>query len=261
MFELLEQLTSMLESQLHSPWLWVIVFLVSGLDALLPFMPSETTVMTVAVLLGSDLVGLAVLAVVAAVGAWAGDLLGYGIARRAGPRTLERLQRGEKGRQRYEWAREKVHRHGTVLIVAGRYLPGGRVASALATGSLRYPLDRFAALDIVGTTIWATYSVLVGYLGAAQFAGEPSKGLLLAFAIGLLAVGCAEIARRLVSRRGVRAVPRGDRDPQRRPADGGGRGGPGRTGADVSEVDDEAAGAAHRQSAFLGGGGTDGPER
>ncbi|HEY0495636.1 MAG TPA: DedA family protein, partial [Kutzneria sp.] len=27
-----------------SPWLWVAVFLIAGLDALLPFMPSETTV-------------------------------------------------------------------------------------------------------------------------------------------------------------------------------------------------------------------------
>ncbi|TKG73619.1 DedA family protein [Prauserella endophytica] len=261
MFELLDRLTAMLQAQLDSPWLWLIIFVVAGLDALLPFMPSETTVMTVAVLLGPDLPGLAVLTVVAATGAWAGDLLGHGIARRAGPGTLRRLQRNEQGRRRYEWAKEKVHRHGTVLIVAGRYLPGGRVASALATGSLRYPLGRFAVLDAIGVTVWAVYSVLVGYLGSARFADEPVKGLLFAFGIGLLAVGCVELGRRLVSRRGVRGVPRGDRDPQRRPAGRRGRGRTGSPGAVLSEVDGEAAGATHRQGAFLGGRRDGGSER
>ncbi|PXY37750.1 DedA family protein [Prauserella flavalba] len=261
MFEVIDRFTEMLQTQLDSPWLWVLVFVVAGLDALLPFMPSESTVMTVAVLLGPDLPGLALLTVVAATGAWTGDLLGHGIARRAGPRTLQRLQRNEQGRRRYEWAREKVHRHGTVLVVAGRYMPGGRVASALATGSLRYPLGRFAVLDAIGVTVWAVYSVLVGYLGAAQFTDSPGKGLLFAFGIGLLAVGCVEVGRRLLSRRGVRGVPRGDRGPQRRPARRRGRGGAGHPGALLSEVDRETAGPAHRQSAFLGGRRDGGPER
>ncbi|MFD2397543.1 DedA family protein [Prauserella oleivorans] len=139
MFELLHDLTAVLQSQLDSPWLWLVVFVVAGLDALLPFMPSETTVITVAVLLGPDVGGLALLTVVAAVGALAGDCFGHGIARGAGPRTLTRLQRTERGRRRYAWAREQLDRHGAVLVIAGRYVPGGRVASALATGSLRYP--------------------------------------------------------------------------------------------------------------------------
>ncbi|ASR33942.1 hypothetical protein BAY61_01835 [Prauserella marina] len=220
MLELLGKLTDLLSDTLYSPWLWVIVFLVAGLDALLPFMPSETTVMTVAVLLGPDLAMLGLLVVVGAGGAFAGDCLGHWIGRKAGPRTLARLQRNEKGRQRYEWARQKVHKHGTVLIVAGRYLPGGRVASALATGSLRFPFRRFAILDAIGVTVWAAYSVAVGFLGASQFADDPAKGLLFAFAIGLLAVGCGEVARRLVARRarhGGSGVP----DPRVSAVDGG----------------------------------------
>src|SRR5436309_15877131 len=110
-------------------------------------MPGETTVVTVAVLLGPDPARLTLLAAVAAAGAWAGDCLGYAVGRSAGPRAIARLQRGADGQRRFEWARDQVRRNGGLLIIAARYLPGGRVASALATGSLGYPVRRFVPLD------------------------------------------------------------------------------------------------------------------
>ncbi|MEU6641178.1 DedA family protein [Saccharomonospora sp. NPDC046836] len=261
MAELLHNFTAVLADLLDSPWLWLVVLAVAGLDALLPFMPSESTVMVVAVLLGGDLAGLTLLTVVAATGALAGDLLGYWLARRAGPRTLRRLQRNEKGRRHYEWAKDRLDRHATLLIVAGRYVPGGRVASALATGSLRYPAGRFAVLDAIGTTVWAVYAVAIGHLGATQFAGEPVKGMLLAFAVGLLAVACVELGRRLLSRRGLREVRRGDRNPQRRSASGRGGGRTEHNGALMSQVDSPAAGPAHCPGTFLGDRGSGRPDR
>jgi len=195
--ELLEQFTALVHGTLGSPWLWVIVFGVAGLDALLPFMPSETTVLIVAVLLGPHPAGLAALALVAAVGAWTGDCVGYAVGRSAGPRVITRLQRGPAGRRRYEWARQRIERHGALLIIAGRYLPGGRVASSLANGSLRYPLSRFMPLDAAGAALWAIYSVLIGFAGGATFTDEPEKGLLLSFGIGLALVAVIEFGRRL----------------------------------------------------------------
>ncbi|GAB3495451.1 DedA family protein [Amycolatopsis cihanbeyliensis] len=261
MLDLLHRLTEVLQGTLGSPWLWVVVFLVAGLDALLPFMPSETTVITVAVLIGPDLGKLALLAVVAAGGALAGDYLGYWIGRGAGPVALRRLQQGERGREQYLWARAKVERHATALIVAGRYLPGGRVASALATGSMRFPAGRFAALDAAGTSIWAGYSVLIGYIGGANFTEQPAKGLLLAFALGLLTVATIEAVRRIRSRRAVLRLRARDRDPFDRPAERGDGGGPGRPGAELPGVDGEQAGPAHRQGAFLGTCDDGRPER
>ncbi|WP_116041638.1 DedA family protein [Amycolatopsis palatopharyngis] len=252
MFDLLHQLTTTLQGALDSPWLWLIVFVVSGLDALLPFMPSETTVITVAVLLGPDPAGLAMLVLVAATGAFAGDCLGYGLGRAAGPRALRRLQRGERGRERYEWASAKVQRHAPTLVIAGRYLPGGRVASALATGSLRFPFARFAALDAIGVSIWATYSVAIGFAGGVGFTGEPVKGLLLAFVLGLLTVAGIEAGRRIQSARAARRhSDRADR-PQRRAAGRGDRGRAGRAGIDVSGLDCAPARPARRQGAVVG---------
>lgn len=201
MFDLINQGSVALRPLLGSPWLWVVVFLVAGLDALLPFMPSEAMVIAVAVLLGPDLEAQTMLLVVAALGAFAGDCLGHAIGRTAGPHALALLQRGEKGRSRSEWARERLERSAVVLIVTGRFVPGGRVASALATGSLHYPFARFALLDVIGVVIWSIYSVLVGYLGARQFTHDPAKGLLLSFTVGLLGAGLIIAGRRLFARR------------------------------------------------------------
>lgn len=237
MFELLDGVSELLRGTLASPWLWLVVFAVAALDALLPFMPSETTVVTVAVLLGPDLPRLAMLVAMAAIGALAGDCASHWIGRRAGPRMIARLQRGERGRARYEWARKQVDRHNALLIVAGRYLPGGRVASGLATGSMGVSWARFVALDALGTGIWAVYSVFIGGVGGVAFADSPGRGLLLSFAIGLLLVGMLEVVRRLRSRYAARRVPHGDPDQLRRSALGGTGGRAGRGRAHLSEVD------------------------
>lgn len=261
--ELLEHGTELLRGVLDSPWLWLLVFAVAGLDALLPFMPSETTVVTVAVLIGPHPGRLLLLGVVAAAGACAGDCLGYAVGKLAGARVLARLQRGPAGRQRYEWARRQVQERSALLIVAARYLPGGRVASSLANGSLGFPLRRFVPLDALGSTLWATYSVLIGFAGGAAFADEPIKGLLLSFALGLLLVLLIESGRRLRLRalrsaHGVPASAGSVRHPLG-PAEGGGTASrAGRKGAQLSEVDDPGPGRTSGESALAHGCGDHG---
>ncbi|MGP8302307.1 DedA family protein [Streptomyces inhibens] len=191
MFEQLDQLTEPLQGMLGSPWLWLIVLLVSALDALLPFMPSETTVVLVAVLIGPDPPLLALLAGVAAAGALAGDCLGYTVGRYAGPRAIGRLLRGERGRARHTRARTRVERHAALLVIAGRFVPGGRVVAALSTGSVRFPFRRFVVLDAIGAGTWALCSAALGGLGGAALGDSPAKGMLLVSGIGLVVAGCA----------------------------------------------------------------------
>jgi membrane-associated protein len=228
MVELLNGIIEVLRGTLDSPWLWLIVFAVAALDAILPFMPSETTVVTVAVLLGPDLPKLTLLTLVATGGAVVGDCVSHEIGRRAGPAILGFLlgRTGRGGRTaRYDWARAQVNRHRVLLIVAGRYLPGGRVASGLATGGMGVSRLEFAALDLLGASIWAVYSVCVGCVGGTSFTGEPGKGLLLSFAIGLLLVLIIGVVGRLCSRHAARAVPLPDPEPVRGVAVRGDRGG------------------------------------
>ncbi|WP_371530446.1 VTT domain-containing protein [Streptomyces sp. NBC_01283] len=209
MSEPLGRLAVLLQAGLDSPLLWLIVFLVAALDALLPLMPSETTVVMVAVLIGPELPRLALLAAVATAGALCGDCLGHGVGRWLGPRAVARLMRGERGRRRYEWGRGMVERHAVALVVAGRFLPGGRVVAGLSTGSLGFPFRRFVALDAAGAGLWAVSSTAVGLVGGASFGDEPVKGLGLAFVLALVVVAGVESVRRLR----VRQVTPGGRCP------------------------------------------------
>ncbi|MEU9110487.1 VTT domain-containing protein [Streptomyces sp. NPDC048483] len=213
MFDQLDQFAEPLRGMLDSPWLWLIVLLVSGLDALLPFMPSETTVVLVAVLIGPHPPLLALLAAVAAAGALAGDCLGYAVGRCAGPRAtawlLRRIGVSPAQAKSRAWgsgrarrrpgphrARTTVERHAATLVIAGRFLPGGRVVAALSTGSVRFPLRRFVLLDAVGAGLWALFSTALGGLGGAALTDSPVKGLLLASGAGLVVAGCVACLRR-----------------------------------------------------------------
>jgi membrane-associated protein len=201
MLDVLNGITDILHGLLDSPWLWIVVFLVAGLDALLPFMPSETTVIIVGVLVVPDTSQLVMLIVIAALGAWTGDTLGYFAGRSFGPVVLPRLIRGERERARFQWAHTQLRRHATVLLLAGRYLPGVRAVTMLGAGVLRFPARQFLLTDALGAGIWATYAALIGYLGGTTFQDHPVYGMLLAFAIGLAGATLVEVGRRVAGHR------------------------------------------------------------
>lgn len=199
MLDVLSRLTDFLQGLLPSPWLWAVVFVISALDALLPFMPSDTTIIVVGVLVVDSPVRLALLVVIGAAGAFAGDLLGYLIGRRS-HRMLTRLTRTDNGRRRYQWILRQLRRHGTLLILLARYVPGGRAATMLTSGALHYPTRKFLITEGVATLIWAAFFALIGFIGGESYEDHPAKGLLLAFAIGIVLAVIVEIGRRIFMR-------------------------------------------------------------
>jgi membrane-associated protein len=186
------------EALAGAPWILVIVFGVAALDALLPFMPSETTVVAVAV--GTATVGrpgLLAMIAVAAAGAFAGDQLGYLLGRRAVGRVTTRLDRHRRSRTVREWAARLMATRGGVAIVVGRYLPGGRSVTAFTAGFVRYPATRFAAYTALAVLLWATQAALTGYLGGAVFADRPLMGAVVAAVAVALGVSVFSAIRRL----------------------------------------------------------------
>lgn len=215
MLDVLSRLTDFLQGLLPSPWLWAVVFFISALDALLPFMPSDTTIIVVGVLVADTPIRLALLVLVGAAGAFAGDLLGYVIGRR-GHRMLARLTRTDAGRRRYDWVSHQIRKHGTLLILLARYIPGGRVATMLTAGALRYPTRKFLVTETVATLIWAAFFALIGFIGGESYEDHPGKGLLLAFGIGIVLAVLVEIGRRIFTRgRGRVALPEQARLPEK----------------------------------------------
>lgn len=190
-----------------SPWVFAIVFVLAMLDAILPVLPSESVVITFAVLSASGgEPNVLLLIAAAAAGAWAGDNLAYSLGRWAGPFAERKLLHGEKGRQGREKAEDWLKRYGGVMIVAGRYIPVGRTAVSVTAGLVRYPRPRFMLWDALAAVLWAAYSTLIGYWGGSVFKDNTVLGVLLGLGVALAITGIIEVVRRIVSwRRGARA--------------------------------------------------------
>ena len=194
-----------------SGWAYAAIFLLAMLDAILPVVPSETSVITAGVLAASGRLSLPLVVVSAAVGAAAGDNLAYLIGRRFGDPVTRRFFSSEKSRQRLDWAQRQLNVRGGQLILVGRFIPGGRTVVTLTAGLLRYPWRRFVVLDAVAALIWALYAAALGYFGGRAFENAAWKGLLLALGVGFAIAGLTEAIRWVLRRRRERQAGPGGR--------------------------------------------------
>lgn len=189
-----------LEGLAGSPWVLVVVFLVAGLDAVLPFMPSESTVVAVGVIAaGTGRPHLAALIGAAAGGAYAGDRLSYLIGQRSNRALVARLQRGRRALKVHEWVHRLLHSRGGLVIVFARYVPGGRSTTAFAAGVVDYPVARFRCYTALGVLIWAVEASMLGYLGGEMFEDRPLLGLAVAWTGAMTLTGIAVLIQRLLA--------------------------------------------------------------
>jgi membrane protein DedA with SNARE-associated domain len=184
-----------------SGWAYVVVLLFAVLDAVIPVVPSETAVITAGVVAVRGDLFLPLVIAAAAVGAFAGDNLAYGIGYRYGVRAKERFFHGEKATRRVDWASKQLDERGGELIAVGRFIPGGRTAITLTAGLTHFPWRRFALFDAIAAVIWAGYAALLGYFGGRAFEHEAWKGLLLALGIAFAVTIGTEVVRALLRRR------------------------------------------------------------
>src|ERR671910_1482274 len=191
---------SVLELVSASPWTYAVILGVAALDAVLPLVPSETTVISAGVLAGAGDLQLGLVIAAGAAGAYAGDSSAYLLGRRADERFRRTLFRGDKGARRQAWAERTLERHGGPLIFGARFVPGGRTATTVSAGALRMRWARFAAFAAMAALGWASYAALMGYLGGRAFEDNPLWGLLVGFGLAALTFLVVEVARRLRAR-------------------------------------------------------------
>jgi membrane protein DedA with SNARE-associated domain len=197
-----------------SPASYLAAFAVPALDAVLPVLPSETAVIALGVATaGSADPRIAVLVALAACGAFAGDNLCYFLGRRFGPFAERRAFAGERGARRRAWATGALDRFGARLIIACRFIPGGRTAVTLTCGVVGYPRRSFVIATACAGAIWAAYAFFIGRLGGKAFEDRPWAGFLLAFGAALAASAVVEIVRRARPWRWLRRAGSGDDRP------------------------------------------------
>jgi membrane-associated protein len=191
-------MTGLYALDIGSPVSYIVAVLLPALDALLPWLPSETVVIALgAVTAGSVDPRIGVLVLLAASGAFLGDNAAYLVGRRFGPTVDRRLFAGDRGAHRRAWARRSLDRYGMRIIVACRFVPGGRTAVTLTCGLIGYPRRRFIPATAIAAIVWASYAFFLGRLGGKVFEDRPWVGLLLALGLGLAVSLLIELVRRI----------------------------------------------------------------
>lgn len=183
-----------------SPWTYAVILGVAALDALLPLIPSEATVISAGVLAGAGDLQLAFVIAAGAAGAYAGDSSAYWLGRRLDHRVEGWLFRGVKGERRRAWAERALDRHGGPLIFGARFIPGGRTATTVTAGALWMRWVRFASFAALAAVGWASYAALLGYVGGRAFENNPLWGLLVGFGVAAVTFLVVEVVRRARAR-------------------------------------------------------------
>jgi membrane protein DedA with SNARE-associated domain len=192
-------LESFFELASASPWTYAVVVAVAAIDAVLPLVPSEATVISAGVLAGAGDLQLGFVIAAAAAGAFAGDSGAYGAGRRLEKRLARRLFPGIKGARRRAWAERALGRYGGPLIFGARFIPGGRTATTVSAGLLRMRWLRFSAFAGAAAVAWASYAALLGYVGGRAFE-NPLWGLLAGFGVAAGTFLVVEVVRRIRAR-------------------------------------------------------------
>jgi membrane-associated protein len=183
---------------IDSPVSYAIALLLPAFDALIPVLPSETAIITLGVATaGSTDPRIGILVLLAALGAFIGDNVTYQVGRRLGPAIDRRFFASAKGQRRRAWAQDALERYGARIIIACRFVPGGRTAVTLTCGVVRYRRRTFILATAFAGVIWACYAFFIGRLGGQAFQDRPWAGLLLAFGVALGVTGLTEVVRRL----------------------------------------------------------------
>ena len=154
---------------------YLVVLLVCWGDAVLPVLPSETTVLAGGVLCSQGTLDLGPLLGVAAVGAIAGDLTAAVVGGRL---PDEPRERGRLTRLLRRWltaVERRLHsglaRHPYVVLLVARFVPGGRTAVTVSAGRSALPISALVLPVAAAGLIGAAAVAMVGRSGGSLFVG------------------------------------------------------------------------------------------
>lgn len=172
------------------------------LDAWFPVVPGETLIITGAVLAAEGELSVWFVFLAGLVGAIAGDHFTYMLGDRVGGRVARRFFKGEKSKPRLEWAESELRRRPWIVIAA-RFIPGGRTAVMFAAGLLVMAWrSRFLPRELIGAFLWALMATVLGYGFGSVFQDSVWLPLLVSIAAAVVVSAVAEGIRRVRTEEG-----------------------------------------------------------
>lgn len=183
-----------------------VVFAECGL--FLFFMPGDSLLFTVGMMLGTGVIDQPVWSACLAFGvaAFAGNVVGYEIGRACGPAVLERPGSRLFTAERVQRTRSFFDTYGPRALVLARFTPVVRTFITFTAGAVRMDRRRYLLWSGVGAVLWGVGVPWLGYaLGAVPVVRENYEAALLVTMVVSLLPTAVEwwLGRRAAAVRGV----------------------------------------------------------
>lgn len=183
-----------------SAWAYPAIFGIVFTDAFFPLVPGETSVVTGGILASNGELHISLVFAAGMAGAVLGDNFSYFLGANLSEWSQRRLFKSDKAKARRQWACRQLTERGPVIIVASRFIPGGRTAATFSAGALDYPWRRFIAADLLAGSLWAGFSAGLGWFGGRAFEESLWKPLAVAAAFAVVVAILGELYVRATSR-------------------------------------------------------------
>ena len=161
--------------------------------------PGETVMLLGGAVAGQGAIDIYLLIGIAWFSAWAGDTTSFFLGRRLGREFV--MKHGPRvgiSHERFEKVEDYFSRHGGKTIFIGRFISLVRAFAPFIAGSSGMRYRAFVPYSILGTGLWASAHILVGYFfsrsieTAAKYAG---KGAFLLATLIVVVVGIVVVYR------------------------------------------------------------------
>ena len=184
---------------LGSAALWgtaLILFVECGLFVF--FLPGDSLLFTVGLLVGRGSIGqpLWLVCLVLTVAAFAGNVVGYEIGRKAGPAMFSRPD-SRLFKQRYvDQTVAFFDKYGARAVILARFVPIVRTFITVTAGVGRMDRRKFLGYTAIGALLWATGITVLGYfLGSVPFIAAHLEVILLLIVLVSVLPAIVEVLR------------------------------------------------------------------
>lgn len=130
------------------------------------FLPGDSLLFVVGLFIGNGAIGTPLWAtcLILFIAAFAGNLLGYWIGRRAGP-SLFRRENSRIFKKKYiDHTEEFFNRYGAAAIILGRFIAIVRTFITVLAGAGKMDFRRYALYSAIGAALWTVSLTVLGYL-------------------------------------------------------------------------------------------------
>jgi undecaprenyl-diphosphatase len=174
--------------------------------------PGETVMLLGGAVAGQGAIDIYLLIAIAWFSAWLGDTTSFFLGRRLGREFV--LKHGPRvgiSHERFEKVEDYFGRHGGKTIFIGRWISLVRAFAPFIAGSSGMNYRGFVPYSILGTGLWASLHILIGYFfsRSIETAGHyAARGAFLLATLIVVVAGTVWVVRRLRQRENREAVVR-----------------------------------------------------